>query len=156
MTKKTIAFLCVALATWLRIFACENPTNVAIAVYCVDCGALTIPTQTNLNDVSWAQITGRKSNWGYVAGDGDSSCQETVTYSTAFSAIPDVVANCAGSTNAVPANRGDARVAITLTASAQVLKTNQFTIVITDVSGANIATNTRVLYTWIAKPAGSD
>jgi hypothetical protein len=115
-----------------------------------------IPQDASLGGVPWVQTIGEKSNWGYVVGDGDSSCQETVTFGTAYSAIPDVVADCAGSTNAVPANRGDARVAINLRASAQVVKTNQFTLVITDVTGGNISTNTRALYMWRAKPAGSD
>jgi hypothetical protein len=91
-----------------------------------------------------------------LTGDGDSSCQGTVTYSAAFSAIPDLSVNCTGSTNAVPANRGDARSAPNYVATGQVLKTNQFTVIVTDVSGGNIATNTRVLFSWIAKPAGSD
>jgi hypothetical protein len=97
-----------------------------------------------------------KSNWGYVTGDGDSSCQDTVTYGTAFAAVPDVVANCAGSTNAVPSSRDDARVAASYVCTAQALTASQFTIVVTDVAGGNISTNTRVVFCWIAKPAGSD
>jgi hypothetical protein len=154
--KQTILFSLIMLTMPVHVFACDSPTNVAVVVYCIECGSLCVPTETNCGEVAWAQVIGDKSNWGYVVGDGDSSCQETVTFAAAYSAIPDVAASCAGSTNAVPANRGDARVAINLRASAQVVKTNQFTIVITDVTGANISTNTRALYMWRAKPAGSD
>jgi hypothetical protein len=139
-----------------RVSACADPTNVATLVYCVDCGDIVAPACSNFQDKAWLDLARDGANWGYITGDGDSSCQTTVTFVAAFDNIPDVVAGCLGATNAVPANRGDARAAPNLKADAQVIKTNQCTIVITDVTGANIAINTRALYTFRARPAGSD
>jgi hypothetical protein len=155
MMKQATLILLFAFAA-VSAFACANPTNCAVVVYCEDCEDLCAPSATNSPSVAWSAFAEWRSNWGYLTGDGDSSCQGTVTYSAAFAAVPDVSINCAGSTNAVPANRGDARAAPNYTASAQVLKTNQFTVIVTDIAGGNIATNTRVLFTWMAKPAGSD
>ena len=96
-----------------------------------------------------------RSNWGYIQGDGDQSCQETVTFSNAFTTIPDVAVNCAGyKANSVPTNRGDSTGTVAGWASAQMLQTNQFTVVI--MASQDIATNVYAIYTWTAKPPGDD
>ena len=96
-----------------------------------------------------------RSNWGYIQGDGDQSCQETVTFSNAYSSIPDVVVNCAGyKANSVPTNRGDSAGTVAAWASAQMIQTNQFTVVI--MASQNIATNVYAIYTWVAKPQGDE
>ena len=139
------------------LIACDcGYTNMAVVAYCIDCGDMCVPSESNsCSDVSWDQVSGYKSNWGYIQGDGDQSCQETVTFSNSFSSIPDVTINFAGyKVNSAPANRGDASVIAGTFATAQSLATNQFTVVVS--STANIATNVYVLYTWIAKPQGTD
>ena len=134
----------------------ESYTNLEVVTYNNDTGKLCVPTQTSsCPDVAWTQVSCRKSNWGYIQGDGDQSCQATVTFASAYCSIPDVVVNCAGyKANSVPANRGDSAGTVAAWASAQMLQTNQFIVVI--MASQNIATNVYAIYTWTAKPQGDD
>ena len=153
--KRLLLILSLVFASAFPVMACPY-TNLAAVAYCIDCGDLCVPSETNdCSDVSWNQISRHKSNWGYVQGDGDQSCQATVTFSNAFDDIPDVVINCAGyKANSVPTNRGDSTGTVAGWASAQMLQTNQFVVVI--MSSQNIATNVYAIYTWMAKPQGDD
>ena len=134
----------------------DSYTNLFLVLYNADTQKICVPSKTNeCCEITWTQLVGQKSNWGYIQGDGDQSCQETVTFSNSFSSIPDVTINFAGfKANSVPTNRGDASVSAGAFATAQMVATNQFTAVIS--STANIATNVYVLYTWIAKPQSDD
>lgn len=153
--KKLLMILTFAFLVF-RLAKANSYTNVHIVTYNADTGKICVPSKTNeCCEIDWCQVVGKKSNWGYIQGDGDQSCQETVTFSNSFSSIPDVTINFAGfKANSVPTNRGDASVSAGAFATAQMVATNQFTAVIS--STANIATNVYVLYTWIAKPQSDD
>jgi len=79
-----------------------------------------------------------KSNWGYVDGDGDTSCSETVTFGSAFTNIPDVVVNCLGYKDGTPSDRGDVSVGNNYVCTAQNPSTTSFTLIATDTAGSNI------------------
>jgi hypothetical protein len=163
--KKTLLVICylfpavtVAVAADLCLTNFLDGVDSGTVLYLGDCGGLRLPVGKLFivqgGETGATSIV--KSNWGYVRGDGDASCQTNITFGSPFATIPDLAAACLGSTNAIPANRGDVRIAPTIQCSPQKPSTSGFTMVIIDVSGANISTNTYVAYSWLGKPAGSD
>ena len=157
MMKKLLMILIFAFLAF-GFAKADSYTNVYLVTYNADTGKICVPSKTNeCCEITWNQLVGEKSNWGYVRGDGDQSCNTNVTFATPFCSVPDITINLIGvKLNTAPTSRTDLAASVVAGAfvTAQIPKTNQFTAVVSSLQ--NITTNTFVAFSWNAKLQGDD
>lgn len=94
-----------------------------------------------------------QGGWGYLLGDGDTTTLGSVNFTKPFNGPPDDISVTAiGHKSSKPAHIGDFGVgAPTIVAIPYNITATGFSIMLRDVTGANITTTTRVGYSWRAK-----